>query len=308
MFCSPAIDRGKNFSGLATDQRGVGFGRTFDDAATANPPGGDGPDVGAFEAQQPLPACDRPPVADASATPLLVISPNGTNAAVILDGSRSSDPDGDVLQYTWYEAGASDPLASGIVAITVLPVGAHSILLVVDVGLLTDTNAITVDVITTAQAAEQLVAAANSDVSRSAPLRATLAAAIASIDRSNPAAATNQLLAFQNQVRAQVAPLDAALADTFVQAAQHVISALSEGNTNPGGRPHGFTSLVRQPSGRLHIQFSGEPGRRYIVEASTNRADWEMIGAVASDVAGQSEFEDEQATKFSSRFYRIVAP
>jgi hypothetical protein len=171
-----------------------------------NAPGGDGTDIGAIELQA---VCDHPPVADASATVRLLISANGTNATVILDGSLSSDPDGDPLQDAWYEAGS--PLASGVVAVTVLPVGAHTILLVVTDGLLTDTNAINVEVITTAQAVDQLVASVNSDVSRSAPLRTTLAAAIASIDRSNPTAAINQLQAFQNQVSAQVAPLDAAL-------------------------------------------------------------------------------------------------
>ncbi len=49
---SPAIDKGTNFSGLATDQRGVGFGRTFDDPTVTNAVGGDGTDIGAFEVQQ----------------------------------------------------------------------------------------------------------------------------------------------------------------------------------------------------------------------------------------------------------------
>jgi uncharacterized delta-60 repeat protein len=301
---SPAIDHGKNFSAAATDQRGAGFARTFDGLIVPNAPGGDGTDIGAIELQA---VCDHPPVADASATLLLLIAANGTNATVILDGSRSSDPDGDVLQYAWFEAGS--PLASGVVAVTVLPLGAHSILLVVNDGLLTDTNAITVEVLTTAQAVAQLVASVNSDVSRSAPLRAALAAAIASIDRSNPTAAINQLQAFQNQLRAQVAPLDAALADTFIQAAQQAIDALSGGNTNPGGQPQGrFTSLTRQPGGRTQLQFSGEAGRRYIIEASANLIDWEMIGVAAGEADGSFAFEDAQSARFISRFYRILAP
>jgi len=52
---SPAIDRGKNFSASATDQRGVGFARTVIDPALPEPPGGDGTDIGAFEVQQPCP-------------------------------------------------------------------------------------------------------------------------------------------------------------------------------------------------------------------------------------------------------------
>ncbi len=301
---SPAIDHGKNFSASATDQRGVGFARTFDGVIVPNAPGSDGTDVGAIELQK---ACDHPPVADASATVLLLISANGTNANVILDGSRSSDPDGDPLQYAWSEAGS--PLASGVVAVTVLPVDAHSILLVVNDGLLMDTNAISVEVITTAQAVDQLVASVNSDVSRSAPLRATLSAAIASIDRSNPTAAINQLQAFQNQVSAQVAPLDAALAGTFIQAAQQAIDTLSSGNTNPGGHLQSrFTSLTRQLSKPARLHFTGAPGRLYIIEASTNLADWEMIGVAAGEPDGSFAFEDAQSARLPGRFYRIVAP
>src|SRR5207249_3760707 len=45
---SPAIDKGKNLSGDTTDARG--FPRTFDDPAIANAAGGDGTDIGAYEA------------------------------------------------------------------------------------------------------------------------------------------------------------------------------------------------------------------------------------------------------------------
>jgi hypothetical protein len=46
---SPAIDKGKDFSGSATDQRGMQ--RTFDKAAIPNAAGGDGTDIGAVESQ-----------------------------------------------------------------------------------------------------------------------------------------------------------------------------------------------------------------------------------------------------------------
>src|SRR5262249_47925287 len=45
---SPAADRGKNFAGATTDQRGAGFDRTVGSAAVT---GGDGTDIGAFEVQ-----------------------------------------------------------------------------------------------------------------------------------------------------------------------------------------------------------------------------------------------------------------
>jgi subtilisin family serine protease len=50
---SPAIDKGRNLTGSATDQRG--FPRTMDSPCIANASGGDGTDIGAFEVQQPCP-------------------------------------------------------------------------------------------------------------------------------------------------------------------------------------------------------------------------------------------------------------
>ena len=46
---SPALDQGKNFSGLPFDQRGHSFTRTFDNRCIPNSPDGDGTDIGAFE-------------------------------------------------------------------------------------------------------------------------------------------------------------------------------------------------------------------------------------------------------------------
>jgi hypothetical protein len=55
---SPAIDKGKNFSGSTTDQRGTGFARTVD-LGFPKPTGGDGTDIGSFEVQAP-PPCPKP--------------------------------------------------------------------------------------------------------------------------------------------------------------------------------------------------------------------------------------------------------
>ena len=57
---SPAIDKGKNFAGTSTDQRGAGFPRIFNDPNVANAAVGDATDIGAFEVQS---ICNRAPTA-----------------------------------------------------------------------------------------------------------------------------------------------------------------------------------------------------------------------------------------------------
>jgi hypothetical protein len=192
---------------------------------------------------------NQAPLADASASQLLYISPNGVNASVTLDGSRSSDPNGDVLDYLWFSTIDSQPstiLASGVQAVVLLPVGMNPIELVVNDGMATATNAITVEVITTAEAVQRLIVQVQSGWRRSQPLLATLYAALHSIERGNPVSARNQLQAFQNKVRAQVAPRDPALAACLTQTAQEIMDALSTANRNPALRRHDpILSLAR---------------------------------------------------------------
>ena len=91
------------------------------------------------------------------------------------------------------------------------------------------------------------------------------------------------------------------------KAAQEVMDVLSGGNTNPGGQPHGrFTTVNHQPNGRVQMQFVAEPGPTYVVEASTNLVDWEMIGVAVDRGDGTFEFEDPNAARFPSRFYRLL--
>jgi hypothetical protein len=247
-----------------------------------------------------------PPVADAGATLPIVISANNTDATVVLDGSLSSDPDGDQLDYTWYSHGEAAPLATGVVAVVILSVGTHPLQLVVADGLLAATNAIIVQVITPAQAVENLIAAVRSvDLDHPQSLIASLSAAIASLNRSNPTAAINQLRAFQNKVRAQVAPQDPELAGGLIQQAQEIIDVLSGGGLDGPG--HG--RLVAMPAnGKIRIDFQGSASKLYLIEASCDLVHWEKIGVARHRGNGQFDFEDPKADKFNCRYYRIVAP
>jgi hypothetical protein len=163
------------------------------------------------------------PVADASATESWLLSANGLNATAVLDGSRSYDLDGGSLQYSWFASGSL--LGTGVMAETVLPVGTHTVDLVVSDGIATSTNSITVSVVSSGQAVELLIALVDSSaVGKPKPLTASLSAAKASIERGNRGAAANQLRAFQSKVQVQVS--DTVLAQQFIEAARQVIEAL----------------------------------------------------------------------------------
>ena len=252
---------------------------------------------------------NQPPVADAGATQPTVISANGANVRAILNGTRSYDPDGDPLRCLWFSTLNSQPstlLASGVVASVELPVGGHSLALVVNDGRLAATNAFTLEVLTSAQVAERLIAQVNSTWPHSRPLVATLSAALASIERGNPVSAINQLLAFQSKVRAQVGPRDPALAATFIKAAQEIIEALRAGASQPGDPPRGrFTSVSHKSDGGAKVQFAAPTGPIYLVEASTDLVTWETIGLAEDQGGGTFAFADADAAKFPCRYYRI---
>jgi sugar lactone lactonase YvrE len=80
----------------------------------------------------PAPVENRPPTALAAAIPAVLVSDSEQGVRVRLDGSGSSDPDGDPLSFQWSVNGT-------IVAVTALaevwlPVGTHSIVLTVEDG------------------------------------------------------------------------------------------------------------------------------------------------------------------------------
>jgi hypothetical protein len=95
LACSPAIDQGKNFSASATDQRDEGFVRTFDDPAVPDAAGGDGTDIGAFEAQAEL----------LDTTPPIITCPDSIVA-------NATSPTGAVVSFPAPEASDNCSLAS----------------------------------------------------------------------------------------------------------------------------------------------------------------------------------------------------
>jgi len=77
---------------------------------------------------------NHPPLADAGPSQVLIVGPDGL-AAVTLDGSRSSDPDGNALSYLWaWVAGNAGRLTNGVSPTITLPVGVHTVQLTVNDG------------------------------------------------------------------------------------------------------------------------------------------------------------------------------
>jgi hypothetical protein len=158
-----------------------------------------------------------------------IISPNNSNGLVVLDGSLSRDVENDPLTFTWFRDGGAPPFAAGATVSNLFSVDSHTVLLVVDDGQDSGTARLDVEVITPGMALEEvllLLAGSNLPRDRSRPLVATLKAAMASFDRGDFTSPASQLRAFQNKVRAQVAPANPALAASLNQAVEQILNAI----------------------------------------------------------------------------------
>jgi len=250
---------------------------------------------------------NRAPVANASASESLVISPNGTNATVILDGSLSSDPDGDVLTYAWFHTGDTNPFATGVVATPTLPAGTNLLTLKVNDGMASGSQSFATEVITTSQAVDRLIALVQAGSGNTQPLIASLRAALAAIDRSQPQTAINQLEAFINKVQAQLAAADPVLAAQLIADAQAIIDALNGGSSSVTSEIQ-ITSFQHGHNGQRHLDIKGGKGQVYIVETSTNMVEWTPIGVATKKLDGDYEFDASEAQEAGARFYRVVSP
>jgi len=77
---------------------------------------------------------NRLPIADAGSNQVVYAGLDG-KATVILDGSQSSDPDGDALAFTWaLVVGGNAYLSNGVSLTMELPVGVHTFQLMVNDG------------------------------------------------------------------------------------------------------------------------------------------------------------------------------
>ena len=148
---------------------------------------------------------------------------------VLFDGSLSSDPDNDSLEYSWFEQGQADPLGYGELLTKVLAPGRHAIVLAVSDGIDTSSDQLTLEVITPAQAVGRLLLPLVESEIRASNRQsfvAILNAASVALERGSRGAAVNQLEAFQNKVSAQIAPADPALADALLSAVRKILDMI----------------------------------------------------------------------------------
>jgi len=87
---------------------------------------------------------NQPPVADAGDDQTVECT-SSAGCLVTLDGSGSSDPDGDTLSYTWTDENTNTVGTAASIQVTV-PLGAHSFTLTVDDGSETDSDTTSVTV------------------------------------------------------------------------------------------------------------------------------------------------------------------
>ena len=139
------------------------------------------------------------------------------------------------MEYWWTEG--ANPLASGMIATHVFPIGSHTITLVVSDGQDTGAQSVRVEIITPAESVGLLIALVEDSgltQQRQRPLVATLKAAAAAFERGNHIAGLNDLHAFQNKVRAQIAPRWPAEAQAFIRCTQNILDAVDCAATHSG--------------------------------------------------------------------------
>ncbi len=179
---------------------------------------------------------NAPPVAQITISPLsviagftnlVVISGNGTNADVILNGSKSTDSDSASLSFAWFDG--TNLLSTAVLTTNTLDVGTHEIMLAVNDGVTTVTAATELEIISadnSIAALIELVKASHLSPRNEQALLASLYAAQNSLAKDNVATAITQMRDFQSKVRSQISPINPALAQKFLRCSQAIIDSL----------------------------------------------------------------------------------
>jgi hypothetical protein len=145
-----------------------------------------------------------------------------------------------------------------------------------------------------------------SGLPRRQAMLSSLLSAKASIQRGNPDSATGQLNAFANKVEARMRSEDVSLAAPWMQSAEEIIAAI--GSVKPRGPAGGIRSLARSADGKVKLKVHGQPGKSYILEASTDLVNWTRLCLIRPGTSGGCDYEDSAAGVHHQRFYRVRQP
>lgn len=116
------------------------------------------------------------------------------------------------------------------------------------------------------------------------------------------------LLVFQNVVRKTVARHNPALANDLIEAANQIIVAeLAALPLKPLPPGHVRLKLDRH-GGKSHLRFTGRNANFYVIQASTDLVNWQVVGATLTEDSAPFEFEDQESAKRPFRFYRLAQP
>jgi hypothetical protein len=69
-----------------------------------------------------------------------------------------------------------------------------------------------------------------------------------------------------------------------------------------------LTGAIHLRGGRLELEILGEPGETYLIQVSTNLADWVTLGTRTADRDGVVRVEEPSPSRLPVQFYRIVSP
>lgn len=86
-------------------------------------------------------------------------------------------------------------------------------------------------------------------------------------------------------------------------------SAAASSVLRPSSETILITSLRLEPNGAI-ITFTGNPNQTYVLQAkdSVNSGDWSTLSTNSTTSKGQGVFQDPEAYKHPTRFYRIATP
>jgi hypothetical protein len=172
-----------------------------------------------------------PPVLDNPGS-FIVIAPDGTNAAVILDASASTDPDNDPLQFEWgvSDEGSLHVFATGVRATNTFRVGGYTLGLVVSDGTTRVTERFTLSVYPPEVIVLFLIDILDDDALPGRPkhsLRSPLEKAFKNFEQNDERRALQNLRVFLQKAKVQPVSPDPARALGVQQLTQILIDTVS---------------------------------------------------------------------------------